>query len=228
MYPRAHPSSPVLICPPFPRHCPLPISIGYSSYFKVTPVRTCVCLCAPEEGKNMINSSLIVLHKPNVSSACADALWKHCCIRSHTRTRPWKGEEDLCWRHIKHLPLIAWISSVCFTLFAAILLKSLISCVIEQPVYTSQPGCDGCVCWTSFHLTDVMVFWNQSGGTLRYGRNNFKLLVDGRYKRNDGSAAVWKSSAHVPVLKRVSCVGGQGAGGGRARLHRVCQVCIPT
>lgn len=30
-------------------------------------------------------------------------------------------------------------------LFTAILLKSLISCIIKQPVYISQSGCDGSV-----------------------------------------------------------------------------------
>lgn len=86
---------------------------------------------------------------------------------SGTRTHRYKGRRFLFETH--YLPLIVRISSVCFTLFTAILLRSLISCIIEQPVYKSQAGCDGCVRvvgWTSFQLADVMAFWNQRSGTL--------------------------------------------------------------
>lgn len=77
-------------------------------------------------------------------------------------------------------------------LFTAILLKSLISCIIKQPVYISQSGCDGsvrvclsvcarvCVCVvtrTGFHFNDVMALWYPSSGTLWCAETTSSLSV---------------------------------------------------
>ena len=156
-------------------------------------VRVCVPDCVSlkkKKTKNMINNSSL-LHQSDVSNilitVCTNT-WNtvhyidntYCIQTSVLKTG------DFCLRAIKHLPLIVGIGSVCFTLFTAILLKSLISCIIEQPVYMSQSGCDGSVCvcvcesvdgWTGFHLTDVMASWNQSSGTLFHAEVTSSLLV---------------------------------------------------
>lgn len=87
------------------------------------------------------------------------------CLFLHTPT--YKGKESYWCTNVS--PLMVGINFVCFTLFTAIPVKSLISCIIEQPVQTSRPGCDGCVCgliveWTSFPLADDVIFLNRRRG----------------------------------------------------------------
>lgn len=77
----------------------------------------------------------------------------------------------------EHLPLIATISSVCFTFFSAILLQSLISCIIKQPVYISQSGFDVHVCVLLVGLVLTVAFWNQSRGILWHMETTSSFLV---------------------------------------------------
>lgn len=79
------------------------------------------------------------------------------CAHTHT---PTQRTGDFCLRHIRYCLPTVRISFVCFTLFTAILSKSLISCIIEQPVYMSQLGCDGyvCVLLTGLVFTSLMLW----------------------------------------------------------------------
>lgn len=93
-----------------------------------------------------------------------------------------KQTGDFCLGYINHLPLILPISSLCFTLFTAIPLNSLISCIIKQPVYISQSGSDDSLCVCVFVVGPVFTSvitasWNQTTGTLCRTETIPNLLV---------------------------------------------------
>lgn len=161
--------------------------------------------------KSSISDSSSHMHTSGACSAQCS------CIRTH------RSKGDFCWRHINHLPLR--ISSVCFTLFTAILLRSLISCIIEQPVYKSQAGCDGCVCvrvvgWLDqFSARWCYGFLESEKWDIMRGWNNFKPFGNGRYKKNDQAAGL-----HVcdPIFKSISWIWERGVG----NRVRACTVCV--
>lgn len=90
-----------------------------------------------------------------------------------------------------------------------------------------------CVCvvgWASFHLTDVMAFWNQSSGTLCHAEITSSLLVmeDTRqviilWDRQRGCLKV--TLARLLSFIYISSTWGWGAGSRCMCLQRVC-VCV--
>lgn len=161
---------------------------GYTSQVICVCVWMCVHFYVPEEEQKKwsITPSICYISQALAVYSSLNVQIRYTCTYNTVHygvcTLPIQRKRDLFLKHIKHLPLIVRISSVCFTLFIAILLKSLISCIIEQPVYMSQPGCDGCVSvcvvgWTSFHFTDVIAFCYHCSGTLCHAEITSTLLV---------------------------------------------------
>lgn len=115
---------------------------------------------------------------------------------THTFTHTLTGA--VCCRHIKYPPLTDRISSVCFTLFTAILFKSLISCIIEQPCLY-EPAVALCVCvlvcvcftsWTCFPLVGVTALRDFKKRHEQNKRNNFIVITFIVSQQNNSSVRV--------------------------------------